>query len=70
MGDRIMTYDEWKMMTPPTNNNDEVVYLCECCKEEVEEVFTLKIETVNLKPTDSVCGFCLNELHNNLTLNN
>lgn len=43
---------------------------CACCLDPVDETFLLGIETFGHKPTDNVCSYCMDQLHNNLSLTN
>lgn len=70
-----MNYDDYKLQTPDSLLNEieeQKVYRCSCCNDPVlfNELFELGINTYGLKSDAMACGYCLNELHNNLTLTN
>lgn len=64
-----MNYDQWKLQTPPETPEPITLSKCAQCGER-EELFVLGVESYGLKPDACVCSYCLNELHNNLSLTN
>ena len=59
-----MSYDDWKLATPPEDNEPKEPSRCEEC-DEIFEDGELFNHFVNLKPY-LVCSECLHNLHQNL----
>lgn len=64
-----MLFTPDRELNPPNEPEITETERCANCKEE-EPTYILGISTYGLKPDDRVCNFCLNELHQNLTLTN
>lgn len=70
-----MNYDNYKLQTPDSylkEIEEQKVYRCSCCNDPAlyNELFELGIESYGLQKDSLVCDFCLDSLHNNLTLTN
>lgn len=70
----ILNTMEERQLNPPdtyTKDKEEIeLTKCACCLEPVEDVFQLGLSTWNLVTSDMVCEYCLNQMHQNLTLKN
>lgn len=50
-------YDSWKLQSPPTNDTQELLK-CECCYEEVDELFSILIDVKNKIKKEYYCLEC------------
>lgn len=56
-------------LDPPNEPETQEVQRCDNC-HEIETTYILGITIYDLFPCDRVCSYCLNELHNNISLTN
>lgn len=63
-----MSYDDFKLSTPPDSEQEIEVLKCEACNDEVEWLTPLGIEAYGLNKHSLVCLGCLNNLHDEYTL--
>jgi hypothetical protein len=58
-----MNYDDWKLATPPDNENDRVYEHCDAC-DELFDCEKLDCVLINLEPF-TLCKSCKNKYETN-----
>lgn len=59
-----MSYDDWKLQSPPTNDTQELLK-CECCFEDTDEIYTVRVPFRNIIKKEYYCLDCATYFNDN-----